>query len=471
MTEEQILQISKGDQEIAAFISSLFKQIEVLTNRVHELERQLGQNSNNSSKPPSSDGLRKKPNLRQPGGKKGAPKGHPGHTLSFSETPDQVVVHQLVSCSHCSASLENVKGTYERRQVFDLPAPRVFTTEHRAETACCPSCGVTQTASFPVNVKAPVQYGEGFAAWTVYLSNYHMLSLERIAQFFQDLTGCRPSEATLLSQLDSTYHALAPAEAHIRNRLLSSYAIHCDETGARVNGKGQWIHTACNAGWTLLYAHKSRGGPAMDEMAILPHYSGHLVHDCYAAYFKEKYAFRHVLCNAHLLRDCEEITQFDHHRWSAEMKTLLQESWDITKEARADGVPLEEPVIRKVEQRYDEILERGQAEWSKDVIPVKTGPRGRKSKSKAANLGQRFLDYKAAVIGFLRDAQIPFDNNQAERDIRMVKVKTKVSGMFRTELGAQQFARARSFISTLRKQNLPILQSLSDALRGKPIFS
>lgn len=478
ISPQQVLDICKGDAEIAGHFQSLLtiiqkqsEQIAKLEARVQELERQLGKNSQNSSKPPSSDGLRKKPNSRQPGGKKGAPKGHPGYTLHANDTPDEVILHPLISCAHCSASLENVERiAYERRQVFNLPAPRVFTTEHRVETKCCPYCHVTQSSSFPTAVKAPVQYGESFAAWTVYLSNYHMLPLERIAQFFQDLTGYHPSEATLLSQLNTMYHALEPAETLIRERLLSSPVVHCDETGVRVNGKGQWIHTASNTQWTLLYAHQSRGGKAMDEMNIMPHYKGYLVHDCYKAYFKEKYEFRHVLCNAHLLRDCEEIAQFDHHQWPVKMKTLLQECWKLTREARDQDTPLKESVIREWEQKYDEILEQGRVEWSKDAVPVKTGPRGRKSKSKAANLGHRFLDHKSAIIGFLRDACIPFDNNQAERDIRMVKVKAKVSGMFRTELGAQQFARARSFISTLRKQNLSILNSLSAALRGQLVF-
>jgi len=467
-TKEQILMISKGDHEIAAFISSLLDHIHQQNLRIQELERQLGQNSQNSSKPPSSDGLRKANNLRQSGGKKGAPKGHTGHTLKFIDQADEIIVHSLSTCSHCTASLVNVESlAYEKRQVFDLPPPSIYVTEHRAEKKCCPYCYMSQCATFPIGVRAPVQYGEGFAAWTAYFNIYQLLPLERIGQLFADLTGYRPSEATLLSQVEKMADALGPVVQTIRQRLLNSPVMHADETGVRVDGKAYWIHTACNAQWTLLSAHASRGSKGMDDMGILPDYSGHLVHDCYRSYFKDSYTFRHVLCNAHLLRDCQEIEEYDKHKWPTEMKELLQKSWKMTREARAINRSLEEPLIQEIEQRYDDILMRGRTEWMRDAVPDKTGPRGRKSKSKAANLAQRFLDYKVAIIGFLRDDRIPFDNNQAERDIRMVKVKAKISGSFRTQYGAEQFTRIRSFISTLRKQGLPILHSLSSVLRGQ----
>jgi transposase len=478
LTSKQIMVICKGDEEIASYFHSLLahnreqaKQIKQLEKRVQELERQLGQNSQNSSKPPSSDGLRKPTNLRQPGGKKGAPKGHKGHTLRFVDQADEKVVHSLSTCSHCMASLENVPSlAYEKRQVFDLPPPRIVVTEHRAEKKCCPYCHVRQQASFPIGVQAPVQYGEGFAAWTAYLNIYQMLPLERIGQLFADLTGYRPSEATLLAHVKEMSSALEPVEQAIRQHVCNSPVVHVDETGFRVDGKAYWMHTACNDQWTFLYAHPSRGSKGTNEMGILPHFRGFLVHDCYIAYFKEIYTYRHVLCNAHLLRDCQEIAQYDKHVWATEMKELLQESWKMTCIARRANQSLEESLILEKEQRYDAILKRGYAEWTQDVVPEKMSLKGRVSKSKASNLAHRFLDYKSAILGFLRDAQIPFDNNQAERDIRMVKVKTKISGGFRTQQGAEQFARVRSFISTLRKQKLHILSSLSAALRGQFSF-
>lgn len=478
INREQILKISKGDHEIAAYISMLTQTIEKqaqrivqLENRVKELERQLGQNSQNSSKPPSSDGFLKPTNLRQAGGKKGAPKGHDGHTLRFVEAPDHIVKHQVSVCSACAASLENVAPIeYEKRQVFDLPAPRVVVTEHRAEKKCCPHCLTILRASFPAYLPAPAQYGEGFAAWTAYLSVYQALPLARIGQLFADLTGYRPSDATLLSYLKAMDHKLKPLEQTIREQLLNSPFLHCDETGLGIEGSIQWLHTASTAEWTLLAVHPSRGSKGMNAIGILPTYTGTVMHDSYKAYFKDEYAYSHSLCCAHLMRECQGITENDGHQWSFRMKELLRESWKLACDARNKSEPVAIPVLRDIERQYDEILELVKREWAKDLLRPKTGPRGRKMKSKAANLGQRFVEYKEAILRFLYDARAPFDNNQAERDIRMVKVKCKVSGCFRTDQGAASFARIRSVISTLLKQNRPVLSSLVIALHGQFSF-
>lgn len=485
LTPQQVNQISKGDGEIAGVIHALLaqnqqlietvekqaEQIKKLEHRVQDLERQLGQNSNNSSKPPSSDGPRKPTNLRSKGGKKGAPKGHEGHTLKFSDNPDEVIIHTLATCGNCSTSLEEVASTnYEKRQVFDLPSPRVVVTEHRVEKKCCPGCGKMQQASFPDRVNGPTQYGDGFAAWTTYLNVYQMLPLDRIAQLFADLTGYKPSEATLLSYLHTMSDVLEPAEQTIRAKLFSSPVVHADETGLRVEGKTQWLHTVSNAACTLLGVHPKRGYKGMDFIGLLPSYAGTVVHDCFSSYFKKHYSFQHALCNAHLLRECQGIAVHDGHQWAIHMKELLQESWKSVQVSRKEKIPLMEEAIQTIDHRYDAILQQGELEWIKDPVREKTGPRGRKIKSKAANLGERFLKHKESILRFLRDDLVPFDNNQAERDIRMIKVKMKVSGMFRTEAGANRFARSRSVISTLIKQDRPILDSLTSALRGQPIL-
>ncbi|MBO9608784.1 MAG: IS66 family transposase [Paenibacillaceae bacterium] len=468
LSQEQILQISKGDKEIAAFITLLTDRIEQLENRVKDLERQLGKDSNNSSKPPSSDGLRKPTNLRQPGGKKGAPKGHPGNTLNFSSTPDEVVVHSLATCHHCAHSLGQVSvQRYIKRQVFELPLPRLVITEHRIEEKCCPACNTVQQARFPSGVKAPVQYGESFAAWTAYLSAYQLLPLERIAQLFTDLTGYRPSEATLLNQIQTMADVAAAQEQVVKDQLCNEPLLHCDETPMRVNTKPYYLHTHSTSEWTLLMAHENRCGKALIEMDVLPSYQGIVVHDFLSAYFKPEFGYKHALCNAHLLRECQGIAEHDHHQWASDMKELLQKCWEEVKAARAAQVPLSDQQIAEIEQRYDDILAKGKAEWAKDPVPAKTGPRGRKCKSPAANLGQRFELHKESILRFLCDPRVPFDNNQAERDIRMSKVKQKVSGCFRTPSGVKQFASIRGFISNLLKQRLPLHTSLVSALRGQ----
>jgi transposase len=485
LTPQQVNTICKGDQEIAGYFHALLahnkqlallvekqaKRIEVLEKRVHELERQLGQNSSNSSKPPSSDGPRKPTNLRTPGGKKGAPTGHKGTTLHFVEQPDEIIVHTLSTCTECQASLDSVESqTYEKRQVFDLPPPRIWVTEHRAEKKCCPECGLLLKASFPVRIQSPTQYGEGFAAWTAYLHAYQMLPLERISRLFADLTGYAPSEATLLASLQSTFQALEENEQTIRFQLFRKSVIHVDETGLRIEGKTHWMHVVSDAEWTLLGVHSKRGSQAIDELGFLPIYTGTVVHDCLSSYFKPVYTFDHALCNAHLLRECQGIAEYDGHKWAVQMKELLQESWSLARSARHHDLPLPEDVVEAILGWYDAILECGKEEWEKDTVRAKTGTRGRKEKSKAANLGERLRLHKASILRFLWDASIPFDNNQAERDLRMIKVKQKVSGSFRTASGAALFARLRSVISTCLKQQIPVLSSLASACRGQFSF-
>lgn len=483
---QEVLQIAKGDTEIATFITALLDQnrrltelverqaarIEQLELRVKDLERQLGQNSNNSSKPPSTDGFRKPTNLRTPGGKKGAPKGHKGHTLKFSECPDEVIEHSLSRCSVCSTSLQKQDSMgYERRQVFDLPEPRMLVTEHRAEKKYCPCCQRIQQAAFPQEVSAPVQYGHSLTAWTVYLVSYQMLPLDRACELFADLTGHRPSEATLLSRLKQGYEQLAPYEQTIRDHLATAAVIHADETGARIEGARQWLHNISTPHWTFQAFHDKRGSQAFDDIGFLPDYNGIVMHDCNMPYFKEKYRFEHALCGAHLIRECQGIAEYDRHHWASQMKALLQMGLKLFQSARRANRPLAANTIRYIEERYDAILRWGELEWEQGRKREKTGPRGRKSKSKAANLGERFRVYKEAILRFLHDVRVPFDNNQAERDIRMVKVKQKISGTFRTWEGAAYFARARSFISTLRKQDLPILSSLMSALQHQFHFA
>ncbi|MET3208579.1 UNVERIFIED_CONTAM: transposase [Paenibacillus sp. PvR008] len=343
-------------------------------------------------------------------------------------------------------------------------------TEHRIEKKCCPCCGLEQKATFPADIQAPTQYGEGFAAWTAYLHAYQMLPLKRMAQLFADLTTYRPSEATLLSLLQTMSRSLESVEQTIRSALFRKATVNVDETGCRIAGKNHWVHVVSNEHWTLLGAHQKRGSQAMDELGFLPFYSGTVVHDCLPAYFKDFYYFDHALCNAHLLRECQGIAEHDGHAWAKQMKELLQESWKLTQTARRDRRPLAAAILDEASKRYDDILERGKDEWANDAVRAKAGPRGRKIKSKAANLGERLKVHKASILRFLWDADIPFNHNQAERDLRMVKVKQKVSGAFRTFAGAKVFVRTRSVISTLLKQDQPVLASLVNAFRGHPIL-
>ena len=446
------------------------EEIEQLKELVKVLQAQLNQNSRNSSRPPSSDGLHKQTvSLRKSGGKMGAPKGHPGHTLQPTEHPDRIVKLAPQACPKCSNSLLDapVAGV-EKRQVFDMPIPQIIVTEWQAEHKWCPCCNHIVEASFPAEASAPVQYGPGFAAWTVYLNARHMMPLERIQELFADFTGQCPSEATLLAMMERMHGQLAPHEAHIKEQLAQAPVLHSDETGCRVMGKTEWIITHSTSGWTYLSVQDTRA-TGLKQAGILPKYKGTVVHDCFPTYFK--FEFANALCCAHLMRECIGIEQNDKQPWATQMKELLNSAWQMTKEARAKNSELTSEVRNEIERRYDEILKEGASVWHLGAVKPKTGPRGRKSKSKAQNLGERLLKHKEAVLRFLCDARVPFDNNQAERDLRMVKVKQKVSGSFRTWNGAEMFTRAHGFISTLRKQSKPVLQSLIAVARDQFTFA
>lgn len=477
LTPEQILAICKGDKEIATVVQAIFDyqnaRIEQLEQRVQELERQLGSNSGNSSKPPSSDGLRKPPvNLRKSGGKKGAPKGHPGYTLHQVDSPDHIVTVQAEACcSYCSSSLQDATPMgFEKRQVFDLPVPKRVVTEFRAEQLQCSRCHRVTQAPFPSGVRAPVQYGHGFSAWTVYLNARHMIPLERIREIFADLTNQYLSEATLLSFLRNMYTKLEPVESVIRNRIAESTVLHADETGCRIDGKTRWLHTHSTPEWTLLHVHEKRGFQAFSEVGILLNYDGTVVHDCHSSYFKEAYSFRHALCGVHLMRECIGIVQNDRQRWASKMLRLLRYGCHKVKEIRTHGGLLEANLLKRIERLYDCILQEGETVWHEGKVREKKGTRGRKCKSPAANLGERFRLHKESVLRFLHDAHVPFDNNLAERDLRMTKVKQKVSGSFRTWEGGRQFARAQGVISSLHKQGFPILTSLISIFQGNFTF-
>ena len=323
------------------------------------------------------------------------------------------------------------------------------------------------TGCLPEKCESPIQYGEGWQAWTAYLDTYQHIPLERTAQFFEDLTGHRPSEKTLLSSLEKLSGRLEPIEESIKHELMESPVVHADETSMRTEAGKRWLHSISNTYYTLYHVDEKRGKEAFDQFDFLPSYKGIVVHDFWASYFHEDYKVSHALCGAHLLRECQGIIDYDKHKWASEMQALLREALSVKRQALQSGIPIPLKEIRAIETRYDDILERGSAEWR--ILPPekKPGERGKVRKPKATNLAERFCLYKADILRFLMDERVPFDNNQAEQDIRMMKVKTKVSGSFRTEQGAIRFARIRGFISTMRKQGRNLLESITLVNQGK----
>lgn len=443
--------------------------IEKLEARIVELEARLGQNSRNSGRPPSTDVFIRPKSLRGKGERSaGGQPGHQGRTLKQVDTPDRVVVHHAVVCECCAAPLAGapVVGV-ERRQVFDVPSLEIVVTEHRAETKQCPYCHMFTRARFPGGVSRPVQYGECLAAFVVYLLVFQFVPYNRIAELFLDLFGHAPSKATLVRMVESCYHELEDFEEACRGLLRDARVLNVDETGFRAKGERHWLHVASTRLVTWYGYHKNRGLEAARFYGILPGFTGTMVHDYWKSYFR--LGCGHSLCNAHLVRELQGITETFHHEWSGRMKELLYQIKNRVDAMRAEmtGLPLEQ--LASFESRYREIVALGIRENNASP-PTRKGERGPMIQSKSKNLVDRCRDYEQEVLAFMHDFRVPFDNNQAERDIRMAKLQQKISGTSRSTWGAAWFCRIRAYISTARKNNQPVLPSLTRAFEGHPFI-
>lgn len=476
MTRDDILAVyNAGPEAVISLVQQLQQSLAALSARVEELEHRLGKNSHNSHKPPSSDGLargRKPKSLREQTGRpSGGQRGHPGTTLLPVERPDERQLYAPAACQHCGTSLEPVAASStERRQVFDLPLLALFVTEHVAQTKCCPGCGQCTAGHFPEGVGQPVQYGPRVMALSVYLQTYQLLPYARTQELLHDLFGAAPSQGTLACALATASRRLAPVEEQIRRAIHQAPVVHFDETGIRSHAKLVWLHTASTEQLTCYGAHPKRGREALDALGVLPDFTGTAVHDAYASYSGYP-AARHALCNAHLLRELIALEEETHQSWVTALILLLLEMKTRAEGARAAGdAALEPECLSALRSRYDRLLARGRA--AHPPLPRGTHPRkaGRQKQSPAQNLLDRLETRADAVLAFVYDFAVPFDNNLAERDLRMVKVQQKISGGFRSAEGAAIFCRIRGYISTLRKQNAPVLAALQSVFIGTPVL-
>lgn len=435
--------------------------------RMKELEARLGLNSRNSSKPPSSDGPAKPvvKSLREKTGRPpGGQPGHRGTTLRQVATPDRIENHSPQRCA-CGCDLAGQPVTrVERYQVFDLPEPRMVVSEHQVDVKICPACEAQCKGELPPQVSAaPTQYGPRVRALVVYLRVYQLLPYQRLSALCRDAFGLCVSKATIEAAELEADGNLQPFVDEVAAQLRAAPVAHADETGLRVAGRTRWLHVVATPELTLYHVDDKRGQQAMEAQGILPEFRGLLVHDCWAPYFAyERCA--HGLCGAHLLRELTFAHEQQQQAWAFEMfQWLLYLSGLRT--ARSD-MPFSAQAAAFFEAQYEAILARGVAQLPQPPEPA--GGRGRIPKSKSANLHERLVKHHDAVLRFVHDPQVPFTNNLAEQSMRMAKVQQKISGCLRTVAGARRFARLRSYVSTLIKQDCHVLTHIANAIRGTP---
>ncbi len=460
-------------ETLQASQAELRQQVATLTAQVADLTARLNKDSHNSHKPPSSDGLaKKKPrprSLRKRSGKKsGGQAGHPGMTLMLVDDPTDYQVWSPVTCRACGISLAEAEIVgQERRQVVDLPEPRLDIVEHQALQKVCAYCQTVTTGTFPADVTQPVQYGARVKATAVYLQIGQFLPYERTIETLRDLFGVAPSEGTLTTAQATAYSRLNLVETTIVATLRRKPVLTVDETGARVAQALHWIHVMGTDTLTYYARHAKRGWDAIQAVGLLVGFAGRRVHDALAAYLKLPGLY--ALCNAHLLRELIALVEDNaKHVWAARLIRLLVSMKDAVAEARAAGLT-ELPKRQRAgfEAAYTHLIQLGE---HANPPPAATGRRGRPKQTPARNLLDRLTTHRSAILAFLHDFRVPFDNNQAERDLRMIKVKLKVSGCFRSPEGADYFCRIRGYISTLRKQDYSVFDGLVSVFAGQPYF-
>ena len=444
-------------------------QLAVSEKRIKHLEDQLAKNSRNSGKPPSSDGLNRPApkSLREKSQRPtGGQPGHAGFTLTRADKPDHIQVHPVKSCVLCRCSLDKIAAhSVEKRQVHDLPPRGLIVTEHQAETKLCP-CGCVNKAAFPPEVTAPVQYGPGVKAAAVYLKDYQLLPYERTAELFADLLACPLSEGTLANILADCHERLEAPVQQIKQQIVHASVAHFDETGSRVDKKLWWVHVAATSKLTYYEIHPKRGAEAINALAILPDFRGRAIHDFWKPYFL--YPCEHGLCNAHHLRELIFVHEQHGQPWAQTMITCLRDMQAAVAAARPNTNTLSPDQVQTFQQRYQDIIEEGYRQNPLEPTAPGKKKRGPLKKTKPRNLLERLDEHRAQVLAFVDDFNVPFDNNQAERDIRMMKVQQKISGVFRSEEGAKAFCRIRSYISTARKNALGALEAIERVFTGTP---
>lgn len=472
--QKAITELQGENQELRVELEAARVKLEAAQTRNQELMAILNQDSTNSNWPSSRDKSRTKRqkrtrSLRKKSGKKaGGQKGHEGRTLELSEKPDVVETHRPTHCEHCQTPFEEGQHrvAIDKRQVYDLPPLDLIVTEHQAETLICRHCGEMTMGAFPEKVKAPVQYGPRVQQLGVYLRTEQFIPYERSRQLIFDLFGVRISTGTLQNMLKAASKRVKKAVDSIKTELITSEVGHFDESGFYVSGKRRWLHVASTPLLTFYYPHEKRGKQGMDAAGILPEFKGTAVHDGWATYRRYEEA-DHALCNAHHLRELTAVEEQDEQHWAYLFRIFLVSAKHAVTQAKAQGqTALPEKKQQQIERIYTQLIEAGLKANPEPAEGWPKGKRGRPKKTKPRNLVERLAKYRRETLAFVYDFKVPFDNNLAERDIRMLKVQQKISGHFRSLEGAEQFCTIRSYTSTMRKQGVNVWTALGSVFAG-----
>ena len=474
--EDRLAEVEAENAALRADNAGLGAQVQALLGRIQELEARLAKDSHNSSTPPSRDPLgRKRPRSQRrksgkSGKKAGGQLGHHGETLHLVATPDEVVEHRPAVCAQCQTPLDETASVvlFERRQVRDVPPVRLAVREHRAVHVRCPRCEQVSVGSFPPEAPSRAQYGPRLRALAVYLLEQQLIPYARVRELFADLVGAPVSLGTLVRWVQQGAETLRPVEVAIKAALGSAPVLHSDETGVRRAGRLAWAHVASTARLTHYAIHAQRGSKATDTIGILPRFTGVSVHDGWKPY-RHYTACRHALCNIHHLRELTMLEEAYDQAWAKDLKGALLEMKTAVEAARLRGEDrLGDAERSALLTRYKDLLATGLA--ANPPPARRVGQRGRVKQSPALNLLERLAFGQREVLAFLDDFTIPFDNNQAEQDLRMLKVQQKIAGSFRADSGSEAFARIRSYLSSMRKQGVALLAALQTVFTGQPLY-
>ncbi len=482
MTKDELIEhLLQQVDSLTSSVNSLTNTVDAQTNliaqlnqAIQELKEQLNKNSKNSSKPPSSDGL-KKPSpksLRKASGKSaGGQKGHKGNHLAVSTHPSDTIKHMPLACDDCPhyTMCKKTACVAEKRHVVDAVVEVSVTEHQKLEIPICMLHGNTRNGEFPSDIKATVQYGENLQALAVTLNTVGTVSIKRTHEILSGVFNIPIATGTISNIVSRCADALTDTVGKIKEKVIASGLGHFDETGTRVDKKLNWVHSASNSEYTYLDISPKRGFMGMEQCGVLPKFQGIAVHDCWASYWKYP-KVQHAVCNAHLLRELIGIQEnHPEQTWAPAFIELLLEMKKVKDKAiKTEKESLSYYHYHKFDKRYDELIELARQE---NPLPETTEKkRGRKKKGKILALVERLVNYKASVCLFIKIFEVPFDNNLAERDIRMIKVKSKVSGCFRTEDGARNYLKIMSYVGTAHKKGYNAYEAIKNAVSGTPEF-